>query len=65
MKRTDSKRQLGGRGTRARRAAMWVAEGLLILATIGLVAATLLPTLIGPSEEKQRRDTRSFWRVLR
>jgi hypothetical protein len=39
-----------------RRIANIAAQVVLILITIGLIVAILLPALVGPSKEKQRRD---------
>jgi hypothetical protein len=50
--------------SRTRRAFLLIAEGLLVLATLGLVAAILLPVWVGPSEQKQR-ESRSPMRFFR
>ena len=39
-----------------RRVASVAAQVVLILITIGLIVAILLPVYVGPSKEKQRRD---------
>ena len=42
--------------SRARRIASIAVQIVLILITIGLIVAILLPVYVGPSKEKQRRD---------
>jgi hypothetical protein len=48
-----------------RRLASIAAQVVLILITIGLIVAILLPVYVGPSKEKQRRDNPPGRRVTR
>ena len=48
-----------------RRIANIAAQVVLILITIGLIVAILLPVYVGPSKEKQRRDNPPGRRVGR
>ena len=48
-----------------RRLASIAAQVVLILITIGLIAAILLPVYVGPSKEKQRRDNPPSRRSVR
>jgi len=48
-----------------RRFASIAAQVVLILITIGLIVAILLPVYVGPSKEKQRRDNPPGRRLTR
>jgi hypothetical protein len=51
--------------SKLRRIANVAAQVLLILITIGLIVAILLPVYVGPSKEKQRRDNPPGRRLTR
>ena len=60
----DSVPPKANRTSLTRRLLLLAAEGVLILVTIGLIAAILLPAWVGPSEQKQR-ESRSPMRFFR
>ena len=51
--------------SKLRQTANVAAQVLLILITIGLIVAILLPVYVGPSKEKQRRDNPPGRRLTR